>query len=195
MLAVSVKYILWANMGVQNTRLNLNTKMDAEEQLVAELERLGINYLSRQANRKAQRVRSPTILLRDLLRQQNSRIRNSIIAVLLAHTEYARYVPRLMAVLSLEEQQMFKLLYTAAVLLQRKYEHRLHGLSGSSWQWLPDYYSKELGLTYTTDSDGLQQLGEKQSAWTGVGVNWAGTYDQVAKHYIRRCERNTLWKA
>jgi hypothetical protein len=85
-----------------------------EEQLVAEIEKMGIRYLSRQTGYQAKRVRTPQRLLADLLRQPSSRVRTAVIAVLLAYPEYAQVVPQILKRLSLSDQIMFKLFYTAA---------------------------------------------------------------------------------
>ncbi len=52
----------------------------AEERLVAELEQLGVRYLSRLTNEKARRVRTPHKLLADLVQQPSSRVRAALIA-------------------------------------------------------------------------------------------------------------------
>ncbi len=59
--------------------------MQTEEELVAELDLLGIRYLSRQSSYRASQVRPPEALLADLVRQPSARVRAAVIAVLLAH--------------------------------------------------------------------------------------------------------------
>jgi hypothetical protein len=64
-----------------------------EERLVAELGLLDIRYLSRQTSFQPDRVRAPEVLLADLVRQPNARVRAAVIAVLLSHPEYAEGIP------------------------------------------------------------------------------------------------------
>ena len=117
-----------------------------EERLVAELETFGVRYLSRQAAVHVGRVRSPARFLSDLIRQPSSRVRTAFIAVLLAQPDIAQAVPAAPTRLKPEEQLTLKLLYTAAVVLQKKHAERLRLFLGDRWQWLPDLYSTELGL-------------------------------------------------
>ena len=66
---------------------------DNEESLIAELELLGIRYISRHSSYQAKQVRSTQRLLIDLLHQPSSRVRAALIAVLLAHPSYGNEVP------------------------------------------------------------------------------------------------------
>ena len=61
-----------------------------EERVVAELELLGIRYLSRYTSDRAERVRSPDILLADLVQQPSARVRAAVIAVLWSTRSSAR---------------------------------------------------------------------------------------------------------
>ena len=65
----------------------------AEEKLVAELALLGISYLTRQTDYQANQVRPPEQLFVDLLQQPSARVRAAVIAVLLAHPDYAKSMP------------------------------------------------------------------------------------------------------
>ena len=92
-----------------------------EERLVAELELLGIRYLSRYTSDQAERIRPPDVLLADLVRQPSARVRAAVLAVLLAHPEYAEAVPTALQQLGPAERRTLRLFYTAAVLLQQEY--------------------------------------------------------------------------
>lgn len=165
-----------------------------EEQLVAEIEKLGIRYLSRQTSYEAKQVRPPQRLLADLLRQPSSRVRTAVIAVLLAHPEYAQVVPQTLKHLPLSDQTTFKLFYTAAVALQRQHAERLKAFLAQQWQWLPDLFSAELGLIPdVSPKDLLSELGSIHQRRTGVMVNWTGTYQNVAHHLLRRWELERQW--
>lgn len=80
-----------------------------EESLVAELEQLGVTYLSRREIRDAGGARPPARLLADLVRQPSARVRAAVIALLLAHPEYAAAVTDALAQLAPVEQTALRL--------------------------------------------------------------------------------------
>lgn len=165
-----------------------------EERLVAELETLGVRYLSRQSAVQVRRVRPPVRFLTDLIRQPNSRVRTALIAVLLAHPELAQDIPTTLERLRPNEQLTLKLLYTAAVILQKKHAKRLHLFLANRWRWLPDLYSAELGLVISQPPDELlHALGTAHRQLTGIVLNWTGTYENVAHHLLQRWEMERQW--
>jgi hypothetical protein len=169
-----------------------------EEALVAELELLGIRYLSRQTPYQATQVRPPGRLLVDLARQPNARVREALIAVLLACPRYAGDVPTAVAKLDATDSAAatnLRLLYTAAVFLQREYSRRLGSFLREDWLWLPDLFSADFGLPGEDVSAArrLALLGYVHREATGVLVNWTGTYDNVAYKLIRRWEMEQVW--
>ena len=88
----------------------------------------------------------PHLLLADLMRQPSARVREAVIAVLLAHPAYAQAIPAALAQLSASEQLALRFLYSASVLLQRQYADALRPYVAERWQWLPDLFSQELGV-------------------------------------------------
>jgi hypothetical protein len=169
--------------------------VSAEEALVAELELLGIRYLSRQTSYQAAQVRPPDRLLADLARQPAARVRQAIIAVLLAHPGYADSVPEALARLDAPEALTLRLFYTAAVLLQKRYAERLRPEVGDEWRWLLDRFSAEFGIPAgdTPLIRKLELLARAHGTRAGVTANWAGTYDNVARKLIRRWEMERQW--
>ena len=168
---------------------------DEEEQIVAELELLGIRYLSRQTAEAATQVRPPDRLLADMVRQPSARVRAAVIALLLAHPEYATAVPAALRRIGPAEQVILRMFYTAAVLLQQAYSHRLLPVLGSRWRALPDLFSGEIGLSPGgTPSERLTMLGRQHRRKTGIGVNWTGTYDNVAQRLLRSWDLEAAWK-
>jgi hypothetical protein len=165
-----------------------------EERLVAELDTLGVRYLSRQASLQVKQVRSPARFLADLIQQPSSRVRTAFIAVLLAKPDLARAVPTALARLKPKEQLTLKLLFTAAVLLQKKYADQLRLFLGERWQWLPDLYSTEFGLDAgKSPTELLKALGADHRRLTGITLNWTGTYENVAHHLLHRWEVEQQW--
>ncbi|MFW6135965.1 MAG: type IV toxin-antitoxin system AbiEi family antitoxin domain-containing protein [Chloroflexota bacterium] len=168
--------------------------MAEEEELIAELELLGVRYLSRQASYQAQEVRSPERLLVDLVRQPHARVRTAVIALLLAHPQYAEAVPAALDRLPQQDRLTLGSLYTAAVFLQREHADRLRPLVGDPWRWLPDLLCEELGLPAVgSPREKLRLLDREMRYRTGATVNWMGSYEAAAKKFMRDRERETAW--
>lgn len=166
-----------------------------EERLVAELELLGIRYLSRQTDYRAARVRPPVRLLADLVRQPSGRVREAVIAVFLAHPRYADAVPAALARLDERGGLTLRLFYMAAVFLQAAHAAELQAQVGEHWRPLSDLFSAELGLAEAIESpeSRVARLGEVHRRATGTVANWAGTYENVAAKLLRRWELERQW--
>jgi hypothetical protein len=164
-----------------------------EEILVAELEQLGVRYLSRLSAEKVHRVRPPSELLADLIQQPSSRVRVALIALLLARPSYGKFVPVTLEQLTLDQAQTLKLFYTAAVVLQRQYAAPLRSFLGSDWHWLIDYFSAEFELPEAGPKEQLKVLAKLHQQITGVSLNWAGTYESAARHLLHRWELEQTW--
>jgi hypothetical protein len=165
-----------------------------EETLVAELELLGIRYLSRQTAYRAERVRAAEVLLADLMRQPAARVRVAVIPLLLAHPEFAQAVPLAVTQLTTSLQLTLKLFYTAAVSLQRIWSEPLRAHLAERWRWLPDFYLDELGLHGEyTPTERLHRLGREHQQRTAENLNWVGTYENAARKLLRQWEMERLW--
>jgi len=168
-----------------------------EEALVAELELLGVRYLSRQSSYRASRVRPPATLLADLVRQPSARVRAAVIAVLLAHPEYGNAVPIALERLPPMERLTLQSFYAAAVLLQQEYADQLRARLETRWRPLPDLpeVTTELNLPGDgTPAERLASLGREHQRWSQAMVNWAGSYEQVARQLIRCWDMESRWK-
>ena len=166
-----------------------DAQLAEEERIVAELEQLGVTYLSRREAQSATETRPPEKLLADLSRQPSARVREAIIALLLAHPEYAAAVPVALNQLTPAEQTTLRVFYTAAVLLQQEYAEQLHPYLVARWQPLPDLFSTELGLPHRgSHRERLTRLDHTHRRLSGAAVNWAGTYENVVRHLVRRWE-------
>ena len=173
-------------------REELSPQDREEERLVAELELLGIRYLSRRTAARARRVRPPDALLADLVRQPSARVRNAVIAVLLSQPDYAEAVPAALERLRPDEQQTLRLFYTAAALLQQKHAARL--LPFVDGGWLPDRFAVELDLPPTASArERLAALGRRHRQETRNAVNWVGTYENVVRCLLRSWELEARW--
>jgi hypothetical protein len=172
-----------------NMSLPPDTQLTEEEGLVAELEQLDVTYLSRREARRATKLRPPESLLADLVRQPSARVREAVIALLLAHPEYAAAIPGALAQLSQVEQTTLRLYYTAAVLLQQEHAEQLRPRLATRWRSLPDLFSDDLGLSRRgSHHEQMTLLGSIHRQLSGAVVNWTGTYENVAHHLIRRWE-------
>lgn len=168
--------------------------LSEEERLVAELECLGIRYLSRQTPYQAKEVRLPAELLADFIRQPTARVREAVIAVLLAYPEYAVAVPEALCRLAPPEQATLRYFYTASVLLQQLYAGQLQAIALDRWQRLPDLFSADLGVeTAGEPRERLVKLGQTHRRKTKSAVNWAGTYESVARKLVRAWELEQKW--
>lgn len=163
-----------------------------EEQVVSALEALGVRYLSRQGEAQSE-MNAPSELLAALVRQPSSRVRAALIALLLAHPDFAVHGPEALSLLNEQEAQTFKLFYSAAVLLQRHYATTLHTFLGSRWQELPDLFSAELGITGQSIMERLKALAHIHTRLSGLALNWAGTYESAAQHLLRRWKAEAEW--
>jgi predicted nucleotidyltransferase len=171
--------------------------LQMEEELVAELELLGIRYLSRQSSYQANGVRPPAALLADLVRQPSARVRAAVIAVLLAHPEYAEAVPEALEQLHPDDRLTLQSFYAAAMLLQQEHAHRLRAFLGARWRPLPDVpeAASQLNLPDVgTPAERLAWLGREHRRRSGTMVNWAGSYEQVAQRLMRRWEVERQWQ-
>jgi len=167
-----------------------------EERLVAELETIGVRYLSRQSTTQVKRVGSPARFLAELIQQPSSRVRTALIAALLAQPDLSRSIPAALKRLDPDDQLTLKLLYTASVALQKKHADHLRLFLADHWQWLPDLYSAELGLAVNQSPDNfLHDLGATHREQTGVVLNWTGTYESVVHHLLHRWELEKQWKS
>jgi hypothetical protein len=165
-----------------------------EEALVAELEQLGVRYLSRRSPSQPWLFHLPDEILAALVRQPNSRIRNAIIAVFLVHPEYGQSVPAALHKCRGECRWMLKIYYTAAFFLQQKYREELYKYLQPTWLDLPDCYSAEfIPALYDSPEQNLKLLGVEHQLRSGKIANWTGTYDHVARHLLDQLELEAQW--
>jgi hypothetical protein len=172
--------------------------VSSEEALVAELELLGVRYLSRQTRYRATHLRPPDRLLAELVQQPNARVREALIAVLLSCPRYAEFVPTAVDELGATNPSaatLLRLLYTAAVYLQPVYRQKREPSVVGGWYPLPDLYPTGFGLPSGDHplAQKLYLLGQAHRKIAGVSLNWSGTYENVAKKLARRCEMERQW--
>lgn len=166
--------------------------LQEEERIVAELELLGVRYLSRHTSERVEHARPADALLADLVRQPSARVRAAVIAVLLAHPEYSDAVPTALERLRPSERMTLRLFYTAAVLLQQEHAEQLQPFVPDGR--LPDRFAEDLDLPDAPlPGEQLAALGQQHRRQTRVNVNWVGTYQNVARRLLRSWELAALW--
>lgn len=169
-------------------------EFNKEDQLVEELSQLGITYLSNRSSFPSASPRSPEEIIADCVQQPSSRVRTAAIALFLLHPQLSARLPQALALLDDESRQLLKVFYTGAVYLQKLYYEELYPLVEKHWDWLPDFYGTELGLSSNhTPRKALQQLGRVHQVLTHSMTNWAGTYENAALHLIRYKQRELQW--
>lgn len=165
-----------------------------EDELVAELNQIGINYLSNRPTTHRANRGTPVRLLADIVCQPSSRVRSAAIALFLMRPGYSEFVPAAAKLLNDNQRLLLKLFYTAAVHLQRLYQSDLLPIAGSNWVWLPDLYGEEFGVpSGLLPEDAIQQIGIRHQELTHTLTNWSGTYKNAVDHLIRYKQREMLW--
>ena len=166
--------------------------MDAD-QLIAELNNLGLRYLVGEKIVVNEEAVSPDRLLAALSGHPDARIRHAVIALLLFKPDFSDFAAQAIEHLSMDEILQFKFYYTAAMLLQQIHSDRLKRYV-MNWQSIPDRFLQDLGLPDDdTPLDRLSNLGELHREKTGSSVNWLGTYNHVAERLIRQLESELAW--
>ena len=164
----------------------LSPKLEIEEKVVAELERLGVHYLSRLTNFSTHKIYSPAQFIADIVKQPSARVRNAVISLFLARPEYSAYVQEALRHSNAETALTLKFFYTAAVLLQEKYQINPTTV-------LPDFFLAEFGVTGRNPDEKLHSLGQKHQQVSGKSINWQGTYENAAKHLLHQWELEKAW--
>jgi len=161
-------------------------ELEKEEEVVAQLERLGIRYLSRLAKSSIPKDHPPQKFIAEIVKQPSARVRNAVISLFLARPEYSAYIQEALKHTNTEAALTLKFFYTAAVLLQEKYEINPTTV-------LPDFFRAEIGVTGKNPDEKLHSLGQKHQQVSGKSINWQGTYENAAKHLLHQWELEKAW--
>jgi hypothetical protein len=90
-----------------------------------------------------------------------------MIALLLLHPSFAEAVPTARTSIYEGHHLSLKIFYTAAVYLQRVYHQELFPLLIEDWQWLPDLFGHEFGISPNISSqDAIRLLGIRHQELT-----------------------------
>jgi hypothetical protein len=167
--------------------------MWSADQLVTELNRLGVHFVTGGELEWSAPALPSSELLAGLVTQSEARLRLALIPLLLVHPELATTLPEALTRLSEREQLTLKLFYTAAVILQQCHAEQLRALLGR-YDPLPDHFATDLGIPTVGDClDRLKHLGERHQALSGLAINWVGTYRHAADRLLRQLSLEVQW--
>jgi hypothetical protein len=179
------------------TGINVDPLTDAQslardEQLVAELHRLGVEHLVRLQPELPCPPLLPVDLIAALATHPQARFRSSLILLFLRRPAYSRFVPAALARLDLPAATTLRLYYQVAVYLRPELENDLRQHSDDVAP-LPDLFSAELGLPAPGSlpaDEALTALGDLHRRLSGRANNWAGSYRQHIPLFLRQLKRH-----
>jgi hypothetical protein len=152
-------------------------------QLVDELTVRDVHFLLGGTRTPASHL-SSAALLGALASSAEARLRLAIIPLLLRQPAYAVDVGPVVATLGCPAQLVLQCYYTAALLLQEKYQRELRSLCGEQTRLL-DLFSKTLGVPILGEVDErLRVLAAQHQVLSGSYINWYGTYEHAAKNFV-----------
>lgn len=158
-------------------------------QLVNELNALGVKFLRGGDNDNAHVVYQPVDLIIALASSPEARLRLALIPLFLQHPEYASFAVAAKDLVPERAKIFCMCYYTAAYLFQTIYREKIEKLLGRVGS-LPDLFSKEINLPRLLDPQtGLKLLAQRQCELSGDEINWLGTYQHGVKHWLRSLER------
>ncbi len=163
------------------------------EHLVAELERLGVEFLRRSDLDQSYLSLEPASLLAGLAASLEARLRLALIPLLLWRPDYAKSVVEAASLLPADAFLYLRCYYTAAMLMQPEYADRLHRLGARS-ERLPDLFSASLSLLNLSEPrQRLKMLAERQAELSGENINWLGTYRHAIDSFVCYKEKELVW--
>ncbi len=158
------------------------------DQLINALRLLGVNFIMGVGSKDTSLHKQPERLIVALAESKEARLRLSLIPLFLEHPEFAEHVHAAAKELDPSARLTLQCYYSAAIWLGQKYRARLNALIGGRAS-LPDYFSNELGIQITNDSEAnLKLLAQRHQELSGTQVNWLGTYQHAAQIWIKGLE-------
>jgi hypothetical protein len=179
--------------GVGKTAQSTETVAPAGDELVAELWRLGIRYLSRGRPQGPGGPLPPEMLLSGLAASPEARLRAALVPLFLLQPEYASAASAASELLSAVARVTLQCSYTAAAALQPRYRRQLATL-GRSVEILPDIFAAALGLPPTDDASArLAAVAARHALLSGEDINWLGTYEHAVAACLRFAAEAPAW--
>jgi hypothetical protein len=132
---------------------------------------------------------SDEALLAGLVCHEAARVRMGLIPLLLRCPEVGSKVLDISTTLHNSHVTSLQLYYTAGVILQRFYLEELQALLGLQ-PLLPDWFSIPLKVKGATLNEKLESVAEFHAHFTGLYLNWVGTYRHAANQFLRFLRRH-----
>jgi hypothetical protein len=169
----------------------LKTNLITDEQLVAELHRLGVDHLARFQLDVDQALISPAQLLTALAEHPEARLRGALILLFLRQPNFSENIAEAITMASNDAENNLRIYYQAAVYIQNEIKDDLNAYI-TNWHLLPDLFSEALKLPMpntVTTSVGLTQLGKLHQQLTGWAYNWSGSYRQNVPLFLKHIKQ------
>lgn len=155
------------------------------DQLTNALRALNINFILGGQSKGDELHKHPARLIAALAQSEEARLRLSLIPLFLEHPEFATRVRAIAKKLEPSARITLQCYYSAAVWFAKKYRQTN----------LPDYFSKELGLTPTENvEEDLRELAKRHKELSGRHVNWLGTYIHAEQVWQKGMEHQKIKK-
>jgi hypothetical protein len=171
--------------------MNQKVKLESisEDELVSELWARDVRFLMGKQT-SISPLLTPSNLIASLAQSENARVRLALIPLLLRHPEFSIEVIKAdESLFSQFSKIVLHFYYTAASILQRKYQEQLRGIFGEQIQ-LPDLYSNQLGVSLSESHEqSLVNLAKRHQTLSGQHINWLGTYEHAAERLIKHMEK------
>lgn len=174
------------------THLSETQSLARDEQLVAELHRLGVEHLVRFQPQATYASLEPVDLLEALAAHPQARFRGALILLFLRRPSFSRFVAQALTRLELKAATTLRSYYQAAIYLRPELEDELRRYSDDLAP-LPDLFSAELGLPAPGGlpvNEALAALGDLHRHLSGQAYNWAGSYRQHLALFLRQLKRH-----
>ncbi len=164
-----------------------------DEQLVAQLYRLGVCHLARLSVDVPTVNLPPIELLTALAAHPQSRLRSALIPLFLRWPDYGDHIRLAIQQLDEPAANTLRLYYQAAVYLQQELDPELRACL-KDWKPLSDLFSLELGLppaSTVSPKVALETLGQAHRRLTGWAYNWADSYRQDIPLFLKQLKRSS----
>ena len=151
------------------------------DQLANALRALDVNFILGGQSEGSSLHKQPARLIAALAESDESRLRLSIIPLFLDHPEFAKLAPSVAEKLDPPARLTLQCYYTAAVWIGKQFQLKKI--------FLPDHFSKELGLHPAADpEENLLALAKRHGELGSMRVNWLGTYQHAARVWQKGLE-------
>ena len=167
--------------------------MERYKDITYTLDHMGVIFFPLEGTVGNLKLIPPDTLMAELAMQDDARMRLALIAFLLQRPDIAVHADRALELLSATYRNTFMVYYTVAHLLQEIYADSWKELLGAH-ESIFDRYSNDLGIIKdNTPEERLKMLGDKQADYTGLNLNWFGTFNHTGQRIIKWLRKRHAW--